>query len=61
MREYSYRLRKGTLDEVEKVIFTYTSVGWTFKELLPSDGTPQEIIFIWKLKRPPFYPPVYIE
>lgn len=60
MHEYSYRLKNGMPDAVEQVIYTYTSVGWEFKELLPSSGIPQEIIFKWDHDRVPFYPPVHI-
>ena len=44
MREFSYRLKNGMPDEVEHVIYIYTSAGWEFKELLPADGIPQQIV-----------------
>lgn len=60
MHEFSYRLKNGLPDEVEQVIYTYTSAGWEFKELLPTDGTPKEIVFKWEQNSLPFYPPVHI-
>lgn len=59
MREFSYRLKNGMPDEAEHVIYIYTSAGWEFKELLPANGIPQQIVFTWNQDRVPFYPPIY--
>lgn len=61
MIEFKYKLNTGDLIEVDTVITAYEMVGWKTKEIvLPTEGFPTHIIFIWNNDGPPIHPPIRI-
>lgn len=59
MFQYTYKLEKGNLNEVESVLFAYETHGWkTVEVVLPEEGFPTHIIFEWTKDGTPFYPNV---
>ncbi len=59
-KTYKHNLKTGHLDEVETVITFFTLHGWEFIDLEPAENfLPTHVLFEWKHKHPPVYPPGY--